>query len=178
MVEPAPRGEEPDSLNRIVIGKINGVLGIRGQLKVFSYTQPRKNILNYTPWWLGSDNHWETRKLLSGQEHGKGLIVSLENCEVRDQALALVGKQIAIFRQQLPETAENEFYWSDLIGLTISTGTGVQLGVVDHLFETGSNDVLVVKGDRQRLIPYIWEQVVRNIDLDNGIITVDWDPDF
>ncbi len=178
MVESILREAKFDTLERIVVGRINGVFGVRGQLKVFSYTEPIENIFSYVPWWLGSGSHWEARKLIRGQKHIRGLIVSLEGCQFRDQALALAGKQVAILREQLPETAENEFYWSDLIGLTVSTGTGVQLGVVDYLFETGANDVLVVKGDRQRLIPYIWKQTVWNVDLDGGTITVDWDPEF
>ncbi len=170
---------EPDSAGRIVVGRIIGVFGVRGQLKVFSYTRPPENILNYTPWWLGSGNRWEIRKPARGRQRcGKGLVISLEDCETREQALDLIGWQVTILREQLPETAENEFYWSDLIGLTVCTCAGIRLGVVDHLFETGSNDVLVVEGDRQRLIPYVQKQVVRHVNLDDGMITVDWDPDF
>ncbi len=178
MMEPTSQEAKTDSPGRIVVGKINGVFGICGQLKVFSYTKPLENIFSYAPWWLESGNGWEARNPVKGQKHGKGLIVSLEGCQVRDQALALVGKQVTILREQLPETAENEFYWSDLIGLTVSTSAGIRLGVVEHLLETGSNDVLVVNGDRQRLIPYIWERIVWNVNLDDGMITVDWDPDF
>lgn len=162
----------------VVVGKIHGVFGVKGQVKVYSYTDPRENILNYDPWMLGSSGQWQTRTVESGQKHGKGLIVRLQGCDDRDKAQALVGQQIAIRSDQLPETAENEFYWSDLEGLAVVTSEGVKLGVVSHLLETGSNDVMVVKGDRQRMIPYIWGQVVNKVDLDAGQIEVDWDPEF
>lgn len=178
MTEHSPPGAQSDTLDRVVIGKVNGVFGVRGQLKVFSYTDPRENIYRYDPWLIGSGDGWQTIKVVKGQQHGKGIIVSLEGCEDRDQAQALVGQQIAITRDQLPETEENEFYWSDLVGLAVVTSDGVELGRVDHLFETGSNDVLVVKGERQRLIPYIRDQVVENVDLEQGQMTVDWDPEF
>lgn len=178
MAELTLRRARPDSPVRIVVGKVSGVFGVRGQLKVCSYTEPLENIFGYVPWWLRSGDHWKARKPINGRKHSKGLVVSLEGCQTRDQAFTLVGKQVTVLREQLPEPAENEFYWSDLVGLTVFTSAGIQLGVVDHLFGTGSNDVLVVAGDRQRLIPYIWKRTVWNVDLDDGIITVNWDPDF
>jgi len=164
--------------SRVVVGKIQGVFGVRGQVKIYSYTEPRENILNYDPWMLGSDGNWQTRTVESGQRHGKGIIARLHGCDDRDEALALVGSEIAVKRDQLPEIAENEYYWSDLEGLTVITREGVVLGKVSHLFETGSNDVMVVKGERQHLIPYIWGQVVTGVDLDDARIMVDWDPEF
>lgn len=162
----------------VIVGKIRGVFGVKGQVKVYSYTEPRENILGYVPWMLGSSSQWQTRVVESGQKHGRGIIVRLKGCDDRDKALALVGQEIAIRSDQLPEIAENEFYWSDLEGLTVITREGTELGVVSHLFETGSNDVMVVKGDRQRLIPYIWGQVVYKVDLHAGRIEVDWDAEF
>ncbi len=178
MKEQSPAGSQPDQNDRVVVGKINGVFGVRGQLKIFSYTDPRENILSYDPWLIGSGKNWQTIKVVKGQKQGKGIVVSLEGCEDRDQALALIGKQVAILRDQLPETGKDEFYWSELIGLAVLTTEGLELGHVDHLFETGSNDVLAVKGDRQRLIPYIWDQVVKSVDLEQGQMIVDWDPEF
>jgi 16S rRNA processing protein RimM len=162
----------------VVIGKINGVFGVRGQVKVFSYTEPRENILNYDPWMLGSGDRWETRQLVSGKVQGKGLIAQLKGCDDRDQAQLLVGKEIAIEKSQLAKTKPDEYYWSDLEGLKVITTDQETLGAVSHLFETGSNDVLVVQGEREYLIPYIPGRVITEIDLDAGHIIVDWDPEF
>ena len=162
----------------VVIGKISGVFGVRGQVKVFSFTEPKENILHYDPWMLGSDDNWKPYKVASGNTQGKGLIAQLEGCDDRDQAQALVGQEIAIEKSQLPRTGPGEYYWSELEGMTVITTQQVELGKVSHLFETGSNDVLVVKGDREHLIPYIRGQVIQKIDQDTGQIIVDWDPEF
>ena len=106
------------------------------------------------------------------------MIARLAGCESRDQAQALMGCEIAIRRDQLPVTAPGEYYWRDLQGLTVVTIEGELLGTVDHLIETGANDVLVVKGDRERLIPFVLNQVIVNVDLDKREIRVDWDKDF
>jgi 16S rRNA processing protein RimM len=164
--------------NMVVIGKISGVFGVRGQVKVYSYTEPRENILKYDPWMLGSGDNWKPYQVTSGKLQGKGLIAQLKGCDDRDQAQLLVGQEIVIEKSRLPETKAGEFYWSDLEGLRVVTTEQVELGKVSHLFETGSNDVLVVKGDREYLIPYIKDQVIKQIDLDTGQIVVDWDPEF
>lgn len=162
----------------VIIGKINGVFGVRGQVKVFSYTEPRENILSYDPWMLGSGENWETHRVVSGKAQGRGLVAQLEGCEDRDQAQLLVGKEIAIEQSQLPVPGPGEYYWSDLQGLQVITTDQTKLGIVKNLFETGSNDVLVVSGDRERLVPYIPGQVVKDIDLEAGQMIVDWDPEF
>ena len=104
-------------------------------------------------------------------------------CPDRDSATALVGREIAVTRQQLPALDEGDYYWRDLLGLQVINLDDVTLGTVANLMETGANDVLVVEshsdGERQeRLIPYIREQVIRHVDLEQGVIRVDWDPDF
>ena len=121
---------------------------------------------------------WEPRTLAEGSGHGKGVIARLENCSDRDQALALMGFEIGICRDQLPGTAPGEYYWTDLQGLEVVTLQGEPLGRVDHLIETGAHDVLVVTGDRERLIPFVLQQVVISVDLEAGVIRVDWDKDF
>ena len=162
----------------LVIGKISGVFGVRGQLKVYSYTEPRENLLKYGPWMLGANDEWKSCEITSGQVQGKNLVIGLKGCDDRDQAQLLVGQEIAIKRAQLPGTQAGEYYWSELQGLSVVTTGQRVLGTVSHLLETGSNDVLVVKGDRERLIPFIMEQVVQDIDLHTGQIIVDWDPEF
>lgn len=162
----------------ITVGRISGLFGVRGWVKIFSHTQPRDNILSYSPWYLEIDGKWMPYELADGQAHGKGVIAHLKGIDDRDQAAAFIGKDIAIQRAQLPPAEKGEFYWIDLEGLTVVTREGRELGQVDHLMETGANDVLVVKGERERLIPYIMDQVIVQVDTQAGRIVVDWDPDF
>lgn len=135
--------------------------------------------MRYRTWYLQQrDGGWQEFSLLEGRQQGKGVVAHLQDCEDRDQAHALMGREIGIRRDQLPATAPGEYYWSDLQGLKVITLEGDALGTVDHLIETGANDVLVVKGERERLIPFISEQVIVAVDLDAGEIQVDWDKDF
>ena len=122
--------------------------------------------------------NWQEKQLAAGSRHGKGVIARLADCENRDQAQALIGYEIGIRRDQLPATAPGEYYWRDLQGLKVISVKGELLGTVDHLIETGANDVLVVKGERERLIPFVVDQVIVNVDLDERAIHVDWDENF
>ena len=160
-------------------GYIAGVFGVKGWVKVFSHTDPRENILRYSPW-LIEKNHQRTElKVLAGRRHGNNVVAELDSISDRDTALALTGAQIYIHKQQLPKPADGEYYWADLIGLRVENVEGVALGVVDHLLETGANDVLVViEGETQRLIPFLLQHTVKQIDLENRSMQVDWDPDF
>ena len=168
----------------ILLGQISGLYGVQGWVKIFSYTSPRENILNYSPWLLGNDSAGETTKkwksvhIRSGRKAGKTLVCHIEGYDDPETARKLIGTDIAINRDQLAATEQGEYYWSDLQGLKVETLTGQHLGTVDHLFETGANDVLVLKGERKRLIPYITGQTVIKVDLENGVMQVDWDPDF
>jgi 16S rRNA processing protein RimM len=163
----------------IVVGRISGLYGVRGWIKVFSHTQPRNNILSYATWYLKRQGVWLEVGLEDGRVHGKGIVAKLKGCDDRDAAAALMDSTIAIRREQLPSAGPDEYYWADLQGLRVSNLEGVELGVVDHLLETGANDVLVVRqGGTERLIPFIQGQFVTNIDLEAGEMTVDWDPDF
>ncbi len=145
---------------------------------MFSYTRPRENILQYQPWYLQQAGDWRSRHLAEGKRHGKGVIVRLQDCGDRDQAMSLINCEIGISREQLPAAGPDEYYWEDLQGLEVVTQDDESLGRVDHLIETGANDVLVVTGERERLVPFVLEQVVTSVDLDAGIIRVDWDKDF
>jgi 16S rRNA processing protein RimM len=161
---------------RVVLGRIAGVYGVRGWVKVFSETDPREAVLKYTPWLLGPDLKPYT--VIEGRRHGKGVVARLAGCDDRDQAATLVDQEIAVDRAQLPPPSPDELYWTDLEGLKVWNRDGIYLGVVHHLFSTGVNDVLVVSGERERLLPFAWGDVVRSVDLDLGRIEVDWDPDF
>ena len=167
-----------DQQQRIGIGKITGVFGVKGWVKVFSDTAPKENILAYSPWYLEKGNENKLVKVINGRLQGKAIVAQLEDIDDRDQAELLAGWDISIAREQLPSISADEYYWSDLIGLKVSTIDNQELGVVDYLLETGANDVLVIKGDRERLIPFLQDQTILKIDLEAGEIKVDWDPDF
>lgn len=174
-------------LARVDVGRIAGVFGVRGWVKVHSYTSPRVNVVTYSPWhlWLdGTESVWQVRE---GRAHGDGVVAHLAGIDDRDAAAALVGAGIQVDRSafgpglgQGPRRAEaqGEFYWVDLQGMEVRTVTGESLGVVDHLFETGANDVMVVAGSRRHLVPFLYGSVVRGVDGDRRVITVDWDPDY
>ena len=149
-----------ESQDYIVVGRINGLHGVRGWVKVFSHTQPRNNILSYKTWYLLRDGQWVATELLDGRLQGKGIVASLKGFDDRDKSAG-------------------EYYWADLQGLKVINAEGIELGVVDQLMETGANDVLVVReGDTERLIPYVVGQFVLDVSLDDGVIKVEWDPDF
>jgi len=146
---------------------------------VFSFTQPRENILRYSPWILQKNNQTKEIKVVGGQRQGSNVVAELEGVLDRDAALELMGWEIFIRKDQLPKPQAGEYYWADLIGLEVVTTTGVNLGKVDHLMETGANDVLVVIDDKiERLIPFLQQQTVLKIDLAARSMVVDWDPDF
>lgn len=167
-----------DNEKLVVLGKVSGVFGVQGWIKLISATEQPNNILQYNSWHLQSVNGWRNYKVLSSKIHGKGFIAHLEGLNNRDQAIVLIGCEIAIYRKQLPILAPNEFYWSDLEGLKVQTQNGINLGTITRLFATPSNDVLVILGERERLIPYLWDQVIKQVDLSNNLLIVDWDPTF
>ena len=162
----------------ISVGKISGVFGVKGWVKVFSFTDPRENILTYSPWLLKKGDETKIVNVVDGQLQGKTIVAQLAGVNDRDQAASLMGWDIFITQDQLPKAAKGEYYWSELIGLNVETIDGVQLGVVDSLLETGANDVIIVQGERERVIPFLQGQTIINVDLDAGKIIVDWDPEF
>lgn len=152
---------------------------MKGWVKIFSHTQPRENILSYSPWVLRKNGKTEEFKVVNGQRHGDAVIAELEGVVDRDAAAELMGSEILIRREQLPKPKADEYYWVDLVGLRVETESGVYLGLVEHLMETGANDVVVVvDGEIERLIPFVQKQTVLSIDLNAKIMIVDWDPDF
>ncbi|MCG6938850.1 MAG: ribosome maturation factor RimM [Gammaproteobacteria bacterium] len=178
---------------KIILGRITGVYGVNGWLKIFSYADPMESIVDYSPWYIrpesrsGSRNTapWEKVKLEAGKRHAKTVIAKLEHCNDRDEAQAYVGSEIAIEPAQLEQLkGKDEFYWHELTGLRVINQQGIELGVVKSLMETGANDVLVVAEEStdteasERLIPWIMHQSVIAVDLQQGILEVDWDPDF
>lgn len=162
----------------VTLGHVSGLHGVRGWIKVFSYTDPQPAILDYAPWTLSKDGQCARFPVGQVRQHGNRLIAKLVGLDDRDQAACWVGAEILVDRDRLPPTADDEYYWADLIGLAVVTTDGRELGRVERLMETGANDVLVVSGERERLIPWLPGRVIAAVDLDNGQIRVDWDPDI
>ncbi|MEO6687551.1 MAG: ribosome maturation factor RimM [Dokdonella sp.] len=163
----------------VLIGRIVGVHGVRGELKLESYTEPRMQIFRYQPWLLRSASGERTIDACQGRAQGKGLVAELPGIADRDAAAALTGAEIWVTRSALPAPKPGEYYWSDLEGLEVVTIEGVSLGKVSHLVATGANDVLIVKDEkRERLIPFLMGQYVANVDFEATRMTVDWDPEF
>jgi len=164
-----------DADRLLLIGKIVGLHGVDGWVKLESYTEPRLRIFTYKPWLIGDKEITGVQ----GREQGKGVIGKLPGCDDRDAASRLVGATIQVRRSAMPNPKRGEIYWADLEGLDVVTTQGIALGKVSHLFSTGANDVLVVRdGERERLIPYVTKQFVHEVDMKAGRITVDWDPEF
>ena len=165
---------------RVLVGRIVGLYGLQGWLKIESWTEPRTQIFKYQPWLLETAPG-EVMEVagITGRPQGKGLICRLPGVDDRDAATALVGHDIHVARELLPPPGKDEYYWVDLEGLEVVTTEGVVLGRVSHLFATGANDVVVVRdGTRERLVPFIQGSYVRSVDLSGGRMVVDWDPEF
>lgn len=166
------------SAQYIDVGEISGVFGVKGWVKVFSFTELRENILDYSPWLLKKGESLTEVEVIDGKLQGKAVVAHLKGFDDRDAAAGLIGSKIQIEKSLLPDTKDGEYYWHDLIGLKVQNLDGVEFGIVDSMLETGANDVVVVKGDRERLIPFVQPQTIVNINLDEGIMQVDWDADF
>lgn len=165
----------------LIFGKIVGVYGVQGWIKIESWTRPREAIFNYGVWQIGTEQGWQAFTVVTGRKQGPGLVAQLQQIPDRDQARTLIGAAIAVARDQLPPVARGEVYWADLEGCTVINRAGVELGTVSHLLETGANDVLVVsrpdETGGEHLVPYI-ESVIDRVDLESKTIQVDWDEKF
>jgi 16S rRNA processing protein RimM len=171
-----PALPSPGLARRVPVGRISGVFGVRGWVRIFSYTEPRTNVLRYNPWVLCRDGTEYSHALREGQEHGAGVVAALAGVDDREAAAALVGCEIEVDRDQLAPAGPGEYYWADLEGMAVVTGVGEQLGRVERLFATGANDVMVVRGEHRYLLPFVRGRVIRNVDMAARTITVDWDP--
>ena len=161
---------------RVLLGYISAAHGIKGWVRVWSDTDPRTGIFDYQPWMVGENNR--VMRVLQGRQQGKHLVAELQGVSDRDTAEGLSGQQIAVFREQLPELEKAQYYWADLIGLSVITQDGRDLGTIREMVATGANDVMLVQGDKERLIPFIDKVYVKRVDLGEKRVEVDWDPDF
>jgi len=169
------------------VGRITSVFGIKGWVKVHSQTEPPENIFNYQPWYLKTAHGVKPIELAEWRAHGKGFVAQIVGIDDRNAAELLCPVDIAIEKDKLIALDDGEFYWHQLEGLRVISQFSDQsydFGIVKKILPTGANDVLVVVGDTQsidqseRLIPYVPDQFINDIDLANGVITVDWDPEF
>lgn len=172
--------------NLILLGRITGIYGLQGWVKVHSDTSPRENIISYSQWWVEQAGALKAVVVRQGRPQGKTIVASLDGIDSPEAAASLVGASIAVERAAMPALADDEFYWADLTGLHVRTVGGVDVGPVVRLFETGANDVMVIAdhrtssegGGREVLVPWVVPDVVTEVDVENRVITIDWDPDF
>ena len=188
--------QDEDSSQIVIVGRIVGVYGIKGWVKIFSYTDPMEAIVDYNPWYIRAENRknapWTKIKLKAGKRHAKTVIAKLEGCNDCDTAMTYIGNEISIKLEQLEDLeGTDEYYWRDLIGLQVINQQKELLGTVSQLMETGANDVLVVidesgagsdtdgeKKPKEHLIPWTMHNAIIAVDLEQGVIEVDWDADF
>ena len=169
------------SAGRVTLGRVAGVHGVKGWIKLYSFTRPAENILKYRRWWIGGDEGFEAQ-VLATQSHN--LLAQIGDAhglpiEDRDVAAALIGKQIAVERAAMPKLPSGQYYWSDLIGLQVENEEGVALGQVSDLTSNGAQDVLVITdGEVERLIPFVHGPIVRDVDMDARRIVCVWQPDW
>jgi len=175
-----------------IAGKITGVYGIKGWVKLHSYTDPALNIFKYQPWYSADPQGLADPKPVvidSYKLHGKGLIAHILGVDTPEIAAGYCQRFIAVDMGTLPLLPEGEYYWEQLKGLHVKSVYGgrmnapVLLGTIRDLMETGANDVIIVEptdgsiDKRERLLPYV-DAYVLKVDLSAGYMLVDWDPEF
>lgn len=172
-------GGAPDSgpSDPLVVGRIVGVHGLQGGLKLLSYTRPRANLLRYREWWVRRPDHWLQVRLLEGSAQGKSLVARLDGVDSREAAEGMVGLDILVPRASLPRAKANEYYWAELIGMHVQNAEGLALGEVQNLVEAGDHDVLVIAGAREYLVPFVRGIYILKVDRKARQILVDWHPD-
>lgn len=175
---PAPSASTQREHERIVLGRIGGPFGVKGWLKVQSFTEPPEQILGF-PRWRATPPAGGSRELrpLEGRRHGKGLVVRIEGVGNRDEAAALAQWELWVERQELPALGRGEYYRADLVGLAVVNEEGRALGRIDHFIDLPANPVMVVKGEREHWVPLV-PRHLRQVDLEQGRVVVDWDPEF
>lgn len=170
-----PPTEESNDL--VIMGRVVAPYGVLGWVKIHPDTEYIDSLFDYETWWLGKEGQWQSYQIEAAKVHNDVLVVKFKGVGDRDAAFALKGKLVSVPRSEFPETDEDEYYWSDLIGLAVKNQQDVDFGKVTDVFETGANDVLVVKGDKERLIPFT-NQTVLNVDLSAKTMLVDWEADW
>ena len=161
---------------KIHVGKITGAHGIKGWLKIISFTSPPENIVQYSSWIIQKDGKDQVYTVVEGKQNHNKIIVKLRDIDDRTQAEKLKNSEIEIMRSELPNLGDQKYYWSDLEGLKVISIDQESIGIVDSLFETGANDVLVVKGKNNKriLIPFVMDEIIKEVNIDLDYIKVYW----
>jgi 16S rRNA processing protein RimM len=159
------------------MGRISAPFGVKGWVKVQPDTAAARNLLAYKTWWIGREGDWRETAVTEAKVQGREVVARLEGCSDRDAAAAWRGQAVAVPRAQLPRPQPGEYYWADLIGLAVVNTASQDLGRIAGVMQTGANDVLVVEGERERLIPFI-VSVNREVDPDAGMVRVDWSSEY
>ena len=161
---------------KILVGKISNPHGIKGWVKVISFTDPIENILSYKQWIISDKETERTYYLEDSRVQGNKIVIKLENVNDRNDADLLKNLQIQVNRSDLPELDQNSYYWEDLVDFNVIDIKGNHVGKVDSLFRTGSNDVLVIIDETKErlLVPFIMEEVIKYVDLAKELISIDW----
>lgn len=167
-----------NSERRILVARVVGAFGVRGEVKLQSFTDPLKQVLKYQPWILVHNGQEKEITEVRARETNKGLTVFFPDIDDRDVAEALTGAEVWVPRSRLPAPKNGEYYWIDLEGMQVNNLEGVDFGKVSHLFNNGANDVMFVQGERVRLLPFVMDDYIKNIDFDAQTILVDWEADF
>lgn len=162
----------------VIVGRFGRTHGIKGLITVHSFTEPRDNILRYTDWHIKLADQWQPLKLLNVEINNKSILAQIEGYREREQVAVFTNVEIAVSRKQLPPLEPGEFYWHQLVGMQVVNLQHQELGKVIDVLSTGSNDVLVIEGEKRHLVPYLLDQFITDIDPGKGVITVDWDVDF
>jgi 16S rRNA processing protein RimM len=170
---------KPDNESRwVIVGRFGRVHGIKGDISIISFTEPRDNILNYSNWHAYIHHEWHPIHLVHIDAHHKSILARVEGYEGREEVAQLTNVDIAILQEQLPSLEDGEYYWHQLNGMQVLTQDNKLLGIVKELLPTGANDVLVVVGEKRHLIPYLPGRTVINVDAKEKTMIVDWDLDF
>lgn len=162
----------------VVVGRFGRPQGLKGLVRVISFTDPVDNILGYSPWYVSKKNQWHPVRINTVESNNKYILVQIDGHEQREQAGLLTNCEIAVKADLLPTLPDHEYYWHDLIGMQVVNHLGEKLGEVTSMLATGSNDVLIVSGEKRHLIPYILGEYVTSVDKKGQLITVNWDMDF
>ena len=161
---------------KIYLGKITGVFGIKGWLKIQSFTSPPENILNYPSWIIDNQGIEDLYSVTQGRKHNNKIIVKLEKIDDRTTAEFLINSKIQILRSDLPKLSNENYYWSDLEGLRVLNSEDKVIGRIESLIETGANDVMVVNTskDERILIPFVMHEVIKEVNIELNYVKVDW----
>lgn len=171
---PAASGPEGSEGERVELGRVTGAFGIKGWIRLHSHTAPPEGILRYRRW-LVDGREW---KVLDGHAQGSSVAASLEGLEDRNAAEAMRGAVIEVPRAALPKPKPGEFYWSDVLGSEVVSTTGAKLGTLESVAHNGAQDVMVVRGERERLIPAVPGPIVKTVDPKAKRIVVEWEPEY